>query len=219
MGRLCLCVTADDGLTASVSLVGGAYLIGVIRGRVGLIGPDWRFIVGVIRRLCVFDVWSPICLSSGWACNRGRFTHLKDFFTWTRPNTSVLGNIPSTQIYQNLFRNREAQRGPLFVILGVEAPIYFANSTYLQERILRWLREEEDWVAANNIWEYTKVYTKGLAMVNELRTMLEKRSFQEASVMEKLHQLNTLDSFGPNGLYLTVGEAVSDISSSWKGQP
>ncbi|GJT77396.1 probable sulfate transporter 3.4 [Tanacetum coccineum] len=32
---------------------------------------------------------------------------------------------------------------------NVEAPIYFANSTYRQERILRWIREEE-WLAANN---------------------------------------------------------------------
>lgn len=39
---------------------------------------------------------------------------------------------------------------PWFVILGVDAPIYFANSTYLQERILRWIREEEELLAANN---------------------------------------------------------------------
>ncbi|KAJ0816689.1 putative SLC26A/SulP transporter, STAS domain superfamily [Helianthus annuus] len=53
----------------------------------------------------------------------------------TRPNTSVLGNIPGTQIYQDLDRYREAQRVPSFVILGIQAPIYFANSTYLYERL------------------------------------------------------------------------------------
>ena len=37
--------------------------------------------------------------------------------------------------------------------------------------------------------------------------------------MEKLHQSNILDSFGLKGVYLTVGEAVADISSSWKAQP
>lgn len=36
------------------------------------------------------------------------------------------------------------------------------------------------------------------------------------SVMEKLHQSNVLEAFGLEGLYLTVGEAVGDISSSWK---
>ncbi|XP_076892787.1 putative sulfate transporter 3.4 [Bidens hawaiensis] len=153
----------------------------------------------------------------------------------TRPNTGVLGNIPGTQIYQNVNRYREANRVPSFVILGIEAPIYFANSTYLQERILRWIREEEEWLAANNgnslkcviidMTAVTGIDTSGLAMMKELKKMLEKRSLQlvlanpGGSVMEKLHQSNILDSFGLEGVYLTVNEAVADISSSWKSQP
>lgn len=39
------------------------------------------------------------------------------------------------------------------------------------------------------------------------------------TVMEKLQQSKTLESFGLNGVYLTVGEAVADISSAWKAQP
>lgn len=39
------------------------------------------------------------------------------------------------------------------------------------------------------------------------------------SVMEKLHQSKVLESFGLNGLYLTVGEAIADISAVWKSQP
>ncbi|KAI3737620.1 hypothetical protein L2E82_27628 [Cichorium intybus] len=152
----------------------------------------------------------------------------------TRPNTGVLGNIPGTEIYQDLDRYREAQRVPSFVILGVEAPIYFANATYLQERILRWLREEDDWIAANNgstlkcviidMTAVTAMDTSGISMVKELKKMLEKRSLQlvlanpVGSVMEKLHKSNSLESFGSNGLYRTVGEAVADISSSWKAQ-
>ncbi|KAI3727220.1 hypothetical protein L1987_67031 [Smallanthus sonchifolius] len=150
----------------------------------------------------------------------------------TRPNTCVLGNIPGTQIYQNVSRYREAKRVPYFVILGIESPIYFANSTYLQERILRWIREEEEWLAVNNVSSLkcviidmtavTGIDTSGLAMVKELKKMLEKRSLQlvlanpGGSVMEKLHTSNILESFGLEGLYLTVDEAVVDISSAWK---
>ncbi|GFZ04121.1 sulfate transporter 3;4 [Actinidia rufa] len=118
----------------------------------------------------------------------------------TRPNTVVLGNIPGTQIYQNLSRYREASRVPSFLILAVESPIYFANSTYLQERILRWVREEEERVDSN----------KESAMKCIILDMTV------GTVMEKLHQSNVLQSFGLNGLYLTVGEAVADISSPWK---
>lgn len=50
----------------------------------------------------------------------------------------VLGNIPGTQIYQNLSRYREALKVPSFLILAVESPIYFANSTYIQERLVQY---------------------------------------------------------------------------------
>ncbi|KAL8465819.1 hypothetical protein ACS0TY_035069 [Phlomoides rotata] len=150
----------------------------------------------------------------------------------TRPNTAVLGNIPRTQIYQNVNRYTEAVRVPSFVIIAVEAPIYFANSTYLQERILRWIREEEEWLTSNNrgdlkcvildMTAVTAIDTSGLDIINELRKILEKRSLKlvlanpVASVMEKLHESNILESFGIEGVYLSVGEAIADISSSWK---
>ncbi|KAK4413882.1 putative sulfate transporter 3.4 [Sesamum alatum] len=153
----------------------------------------------------------------------------------TRPNTVSLGNIPGTQIYQNRSRYTDAVRIPSFLILGIEAPIYFANSTYLQERILRWIREEEQWLASHDITDLrcvildmtavTAIDTSGLDMISELRKMLDNRSLKLVlanplgSVMEKLHKSDVLELFHFEGLYLTVGEAVSDISSSWKDQP
>ncbi|KAL1298153.1 probable sulfate transporter 3.4 [Arachis hypogaea] len=153
----------------------------------------------------------------------------------SRPNTLVLGNIPGTQIFHNVNQYKEALRVPSFLILAVESPIYFANSTYLQERILRWVREEEECTKANNrsslrciildMTAVTAIDTSGLDTLCELRKMLEKRSLQlvlanpVGSVMEKLHTSTVLDSFGLKGVYLTVGEAVADISSSWKAEP
>ncbi|KAH9666157.1 putative sulfate transporter 3.4 [Citrus sinensis] len=106
----------------------------------------------------------------------------------TRPNTVALGNIPGTHIYQSLNRYREALRVSSFLILAVESPIYFANSTYLQERILRWIREEEEWIEANNestlkciildMTAVTAIDTSGIDMVCELRKILEKQSLQ-----------------------------------------
>ncbi|XVF25017.1 hypothetical protein REPUB_Repub13aG0178000 [Reevesia pubescens] len=153
----------------------------------------------------------------------------------TRPNTVILGNIPRTQIYQSLNRYREALRVPSFLILAIESPIYFANSTYLQERILRWIREEEEWIKANHestlkciiidMTAVTAIDTSGIDMVSEMKKILEKRSLQlvlvnpVGSVMEKLHHSKILESFGMNAFYLTVWEAVTDISASWKPQP
>lgn len=153
----------------------------------------------------------------------------------TRPNTTILGNIPGTTIYQSLERYKQAKRIPSFLILAVESPIYFANSTYLQERILRWVRDEEEWIKANNkstlkyvildMTAVTAIDPSGIELLVELKKMLERRSLQlvltnpAGNVMEKLHQSNALESFGSQGLYLTVAEAVADMSSTWKYQP
>ncbi|KAL8056184.1 hypothetical protein ABFX02_04G103000 [Erythranthe guttata] len=150
----------------------------------------------------------------------------------TRPNTAALGNIRGTQIYRNLNIYKDAVRVPSFLILAVEAPIYFANSTYLQERIMRWVREEEEWLALNNqsnlkcvildMTAVTAIDTSGIDTISELRKVLENRSLKfvlanpVGNVMEKLHKSKVLEPFGLEGLYLTVGEAVADISSSWK---
>ncbi|KAJ6954102.1 sulfate transporter 3.3 [Populus alba x Populus x berolinensis] len=52
----------------------------------------------------------------------------------TRPKTLVLGNIPGTDIFRNLHHYKEAMRIPGVFILSIEAPINFANTTYLKER-------------------------------------------------------------------------------------
>ncbi|KAK4252813.1 hypothetical protein QN277_010961 [Acacia crassicarpa] len=146
----------------------------------------------------------------------------------SRPNTVVLGNIPETEIYHNLNQYKEASRIPSFFILAVESPIYFANSTYLQERILRWVREEEERVKANkestlkylilDMTAVTAIDTSGIDTLGELKDMLEKRSIQlvlanpVGNVMEKLHKSKVLESFEEKGLYLTVAEAVAAIS-------
>jgi MFS superfamily sulfate permease-like transporter len=54
----------------------------------------------------------------------------------TRPNTLIMGNIRGTNVYQCLGRYKETSRVPSFLILAIESPIYFANSTYLQERLV-----------------------------------------------------------------------------------
>ncbi|KAJ0091180.1 hypothetical protein Patl1_13209 [Pistacia atlantica] len=152
----------------------------------------------------------------------------------TRPNTMILGNIPGTQIYQSLNRYETVSRIPSFLILSIEAPFYFANSTYLQERILRWVREEEERIQKTDesdlkcvVLEMTAVTAidiSGIDTIAQLRRVMDKRSLQlvlvniNGTVMEKLSKSKILDSFESHGLYLTVGEAISEISSSWRSR-
>ncbi|KAK9706046.1 hypothetical protein RND81_07G101200 [Saponaria officinalis] len=151
----------------------------------------------------------------------------------TRPNIAILGNISGTQIFQNVERYENASRIPSFLIIGVEAPFYFANSTYLQERILRSIREEEERIESNkepmlkcvilDMTAVTAIDTSGIDTLYELGKIIRKKSLQVAlvnpvgSVIEKLHKSKVLDSISSsNGLYMSISEAILDISTLWK---
>ncbi|CAI8586884.1 unnamed protein product [Vicia faba] len=110
-----------------------------------------------------------------------------------------------------------------------------SSETQNSQRILRWVQEEEERVRENNrnaskciildMIAVTTIDTSGLETLGELRKMLEKRSLQfvlvnsVGNVMEKLDMSKILDSFGLKGVYLTVGEALADISTSEKDEP
>ncbi|RDX63398.1 putative sulfate transporter 3.3, partial [Mucuna pruriens] len=105
----------------------------------------------------------------------------------TRPKTVMLGMIPGTNIYRNLHQYKEAVKIPGFLILSIEAPINFANTTYLNERTLRWIEEEEE----DNIKEQlslrflilemsavSTIDTSGISFFKELKATLEKKGVE-----------------------------------------
>ncbi|KAF5727666.1 sulfate transporter 3.3 family protein [Tripterygium wilfordii] len=154
----------------------------------------------------------------------------------TRPKTVVLGNIPGTNIYRNLHHYKEAVRVPGFLIWSVEAPINFANTTYLNERILRWIEEneaEEDEKKQPSLHflildmsAVSSIDTSGVAFFKELNQTLENKGVELvlvnplAEVIEKLQRADDIRDFmmRPESLYLTVGEAVASLSLTMKGQ-
>ncbi|XP_072965181.1 probable sulfate transporter 3.4 [Typha angustifolia] len=159
---------------------------------------------------------------------------LKILIHVTRPNIVIKGVVPGTHNYRDLVHYKEAIRVPPFLILGVESPIYFANSMYLQERILRWVREEDERVAKMNqssikciildMSAVTAIDTSGMETLAELKKILDKRSVEfvlanpVASVTEKLCKSVIWEQFGSECVYMTVAEAIAAISSSYKGQ-
>lgn len=151
----------------------------------------------------------------------------------TRPKTVMLGNIPGSDIYRDLHHYDEAMRIPGFLILSIEAPINFANTTYLNERILRWIEEyeaEEDLKKQSSlrfvILEMSAVSaidTSGTSFFKDLMKAMEKKGVELvlvnplAEVLEKLQRSDDSGDFKrPDSLYLTVGEAVASLSSTIK---
>lgn len=146
----------------------------------------------------------------------------------TRPHTALLGNIPGTSIYRNLQQYPDANRTPGIVIVRIDAAIYFSNSNYIRERILRWLDDEGDRMKKENgvalqyaiieMSPVTNIDTTGIHSFQDLQRTLKKREIQLAfanpgtGVIQKLNDAGFVDALGQEWFFLTVGEAVQVCS-------
>lgn len=143
-----------------------------------------------------------------------------------RPRTSALGNIPNSMIYRSVDQYPDATSTPGILILQIDAPIYFANTNYLRERISRWMDEEEDRLKKSMgdtsslqyvILDMTAVGgidTSGITMLTEVNKDVDRRGLKlvlanpGSEVMEKLDRSRFIELIGQEWIYLTVGEAV-----------
>ncbi|WOK96180.1 putative sulfate transporter 3.3 [Canna indica] len=146
----------------------------------------------------------------------------------TRPKIIALGNILGTNIYRDMHQYKDAKRVPGFLILAIEAPINFTNTTYINERITRWIEDEMSMENKEINIQYLildlsavpTVDTSGISFLVDLKKSTEKYGLQlifvnpMGEVMEKLQRANKLHSFlGVHSLYLTIAEAVFSHSS------
>ncbi|KAK7368233.1 hypothetical protein VNO80_10257 [Phaseolus coccineus] len=149
----------------------------------------------------------------------------------TRPKTVMLGNIPATNIYRNIHHYKEAIRVPGFLILSIEAPINFANITYLNERIYRWVEEEEATIKENVCLQFlvldmsavSTIDTSGISLFKDLKNSLTMKGVAIvlvnplSEVIDKLKKSDDGNDFiRAEYLFLTVGEAVASLSSAMK---
>ncbi|KAL2344740.1 hypothetical protein Fmac_006025 [Flemingia macrophylla] len=145
----------------------------------------------------------------------------------TRPKTVMLGKIPETIIYRNLHHYKEAERVPGFLILSIESPINFANITYLHERILRWVEEEEEEANKQQRLQFvildmtavSNIDTSGVSLFKDLKTALTIKGLvivnPLADVIAKMRVADEANEcLQPDTLFLTVAEAVTSLSST-----
>ncbi|KAM0062719.1 putative SLC26A/SulP transporter, STAS domain, sulfate anion transporter, STAS domain superfamily [Helianthus debilis subsp. tardiflorus] len=146
----------------------------------------------------------------------------------TRPRTAILGKIPMTSVYRNIGQYPEANKIPGVLIVRVDSAIYFSNSNYIKERILRWLTEEEEKLKATyqpriqflivELSPVTDIDTSGIHAFEELYRSLQKRDVQLVlanpgqQVLDKLYASGFPDLIGENKIFLTVADAVHTCS-------
>ncbi|KAL0388553.1 UNVERIFIED_CONTAM: Sulfate transporter 3.1 [Sesamum radiatum] len=141
-----------------------------------------------------------------------------------RPKTSVMGGIPNSMTYRSIEQYPKANLVPGVLILHINAPVYFANASYLRERISRWIDEEEEKLkySANDL-QYVvldmsavgSIDTSGISMLEEIKRNADRRCIKlvlanpGGEVMKKLEKSKFIDTIGQEWIYVTVGEAVN----------
>ncbi|KAL3825143.1 hypothetical protein ACJIZ3_021172 [Penstemon smallii] len=141
-----------------------------------------------------------------------------------RPATCKLGNIPDSNLYRDIEQYPVATATPGMLVLQLGSPIYFANGTYVKERILRWVRDEHDVSkSSHNDIEYillelggvTSIDITGVESLFEVRRALEAQGIKmilvnpRLDVMEKLMVTKFVDKIGRNSIFLSIDDAIS----------
>ncbi|XP_068313567.1 sulfate transporter 1.3-like [Pyrus communis] len=153
----------------------------------------------------------------------------------TRPRTAILGKIPGTNVYRNFQQYPEATKVPGVMIVRVDSAIYFSNSNYIKERILRWLVDEEEQLKEAylpsiqflivEMSPVTDIDTSGIHALEELHRSLQKRDIQLVLanpgplVIDKIHASHVSTLIGEDRIFLTVAEAVSSCSPKLVEEP
>ncbi|EEF28228.1 sulfate transporter, putative [Ricinus communis] len=143
----------------------------------------------------------------------------------TRPRTAILGKLPRTTVYRNIRQYPEASKVQGILIVRVDSAIYFSNSNYIKERILRWLTDEEEKLKEISLPRIqflivemspvTDIDTSGIHAFKELHNSLQKRDVQLVLanpgpvVVDKLHASRLAELIGEDNIFLTVSDAVN----------
>ncbi|KAG8498143.1 hypothetical protein CXB51_007255 [Gossypium anomalum] len=153
----------------------------------------------------------------------------------TRPRTAILGKVPRTAtVYRNIQQYPDATKVSGILIVRVDSAIYFSNSNYVKERILRWLADEEH-VKENSqprfqyliieMGPVTDIDTSGIHALEELFRALQKRDIKLVLanpgpvVVDKLHASKFQELIGEGRIFLTVADAVRICYSKMELEP
>ncbi|XP_073310681.1 high affinity sulfate transporter 2-like [Primulina huaijiensis] len=146
----------------------------------------------------------------------------------TRPRTAVLGKIPGTLVYRNIQEHPEANKIPGLLIVRVDSAIYFSNSNYIRERILRLLTDEEEEHLKDSSQQkiqyliiemspVTDIDTSGIRSLEDLHKHLQKKDVQVVLanpgqvVLDKLYASEFTNSIGEDKIFFTVVDAVTTL--------
>ncbi|XP_058727276.1 probable sulfate transporter 3.5 [Vicia villosa] len=145
---------------------------------------------------------------------------LRGLLYLARPASCKLGKLPDSGIYRDVEHYSNASTVSGILALQIGSPVYFSNSTYLKERILRYVKSEQSSSRDNVeyvILDFTGVNsidTTGIEGLLETNKVLERKGIQMSlvnprlEVMEKLILSKFVEKIGKEKFYLNLDDAV-----------
>ncbi|CAB9501297.1 Sulfate transporter 4.1, chloroplastic [Seminavis robusta] len=140
------------------------------------------------------------------------------------PHTAVLGRLPGTTVYRNIKQYPEAERYDGIVMVRIDAPIYFANTQNVREKISKYERQAEEQLIERNgsvkyvVLEFSPVShidTSALHILEDIYTTYRDRGIQlcicnpGVTVMEKLVLSGLADSIGRRHIFTSLHDCVN----------
>lgn len=93
------------------------------------------------------------------------------------PHTAVLGRLPGTHHYRNVKQYPDAEQYDGIVLVRVDAPIYFANSQHVRDKITKYYHRADDKLAGkqNNSFDEESRDSDPLKLESQADEILEVR--------------------------------------------
>ncbi|KAG5007640.1 hypothetical protein JHK85_026182 [Glycine max] len=136
-----------------------------------------------------------------------------------RPASCKLGKLPEIGLYRDT-KQYKVLTYPGVLVVQLGSPVYFANSLYVKERIMRYIRSEES--STGDVVEHiildlsgvTAIDTTAIKALDELIIILGKNGIKvlfvnpRLEVMEKLIMSKFVEKIGKESFYLILDDAV-----------
>ncbi|KAL9224034.1 hypothetical protein vseg_000109 [Gypsophila vaccaria] len=141
-----------------------------------------------------------------------------------RPATCKLVNIPNTNLYRDVEQYPFSMNStPGILVLQLGSPIFYTNSGYIRERVVRWIRDEDSNGGSQgdsvehvilDLGGVTNIDMTGVEGLFELRRLLEAKAIKVAlvnpriEVLEKLIKSKFIDIIGKEFVFLSIDDAI-----------
>ncbi|KAK8644906.1 hypothetical protein V6N13_118767 [Hibiscus sabdariffa] len=146
-----------------------------------------------------------------------------------RPASCKLGKIPNSDLYRDTEQYPGSSPIQGILVLQLGSPIYFANTTYIRERVLRYIQEEQGVSdSKTDVVEHLLLDLSGVSSIDmtgietfvELRRILVSKGIQlkivnpRIEVLEKMTLAKFTDVMGKESFYLSIEDAVQSCRFS-----